>query len=402
MPEYIYKARDTDGKVVTGKMEAENEQQVKTRLREKNIIPTSVVEKQQGFDFKEFVSKFQKVKTKDVSIFSRQFATMVSAGLSLVRALDILEKQSTDKKLKEIIHDVRLKVESGSALAEAFANHPTTFSELYINLTHAGEVGGVLDETLKRVAEFLEKDQELKSKVKSAMTYPTVVLFIAVVICIFLLVSVLPAFADIFNSLGSELPVPTKILLALSAGLRKAWWLFIIGFIGIVAFFKYYTSTPRGQYNWHSLMLKVPVFGMLNRKVTISRFSRTLGTLLSSGVPVMQALEVTGRASGNKVVEKAIDSVRVSIREGETISKPMEATGIFPPMVTQMVEVGEETGNLDAMLDKISDFYDMEVETTLESLTSLLEPIMMVFMGGMVGFIVMAMFMPMFQMINAV
>jgi len=274
------------------------------------------------------------------------------------------------------------------------------FSSLYINLTRAGEVGGVLDETMHRVAEFMEKDQTLRAKVKSAMTYPTVIFFFAIAIVIFLLVFALPSFASMFESVGSDLPFMTKIVIMISDALRNYWLIWIVVVVVIVVAFKQYTKTPKGLYNWHKLLLSLPVFGMLNRKVTVSRFTRTLGTLLSSGVPVMQALEVTGKASGNSVVEKAVESVRVSIREGESISVPMEASGIFPPMVTQMIAVGEETGSLDAMLKKISDFYDMEVEATLDSLTSLIEPLLMAFMGVMVGFIVIAMYLPLFTIIN--
>jgi len=402
MPEFAYKARDPKGQIVSSTMEAESEQAVRNRLRDKNYIVTSITPKGKSFDVSDMMSRFQKVKAKDIAIFSRQFSTMVGAGLSLVRALDILEKQSEDKKFKEIIRDVRLRVEGGAALAEAFAQHPNTFSELFINLTHAGEVGGVLDETLARVAEFLEKDQALKQKVKSAMTYPTFIFIFAVVIVVFMLIFIIPTFVKAFSDLGGDLPGMTKFIVGMSDGLRNYWYFFVVGLIGVVVLFKYYTNTPSGKFKWHQFLLKLPVFGLLNRKVTVSRFSRTLGTLLSSGVPVMQALEVTSKAAGNKVVERAIESVRESIREGETISEPMEESGIFPPMVTQMIAVGEETGNLDAMLDKIAEFYDMEVEATLDALTSLLEPLLMLFVGGMVGFIVIAMFLPMFTIINQI
>lgn len=402
MPQYVYKARDPKGQMVRGTLDADNEQAVRNRLREKNYIVTSIAPKSKSLNVGEIFSSFQKVKTKSLAIFSRQFSTMVSAGLSLVRALDILERQADDKKLKEVIHDVRIRVEGGSALAEAFAAHPATFSELYINLTHAGEVGGVLDGTLARVAEFLEKDQALRAKVKSAMTYPAVVFIMAMGIGFFMLTFVVPNFAKVFEGLDVKMPAMTQFLLDLSNAIKRFWYLFIAFAVGFIIFFRYYTSTPRGKYQWHQILLKIPVLGMLNRKVTVSRFSRTLGTLLSSGVPVMQALDVTSKASGNKVVEKAIESVRASIREGESISVPMEASGIFPPMVTQMIAVGEETGSLDAMLDKISEFYDMEVEATLDALTALIEPLLILFMGGMVGFFVIAMFLPLFTMINAI
>ncbi len=402
MPVYLYKAKDSKGQIVSGQIEAENEQSVKAKLREKNFIITSLSVKSGGFSPKEFIAGFQKVKVKSLTVFSRQFSTMVSAGLSLVRALDILEKQADDKKLQEIIKDIRMKVEGGSALADAFGNHPSTFSDLYINLTHAGEIGGVLDETLSRVAEFLEKDQALKAKVKSSMTYPTVIFVFAIVIVVFLIVFVLPTFAKIFEGLNVKMPAMTQFLINLSVAIRHYYYIFIIGIVAFIFLVRYYINTPQGRYKFDQLMLRMPVFGMLNKKVTVSRFSRTLGTLLSSGVPVMQALDVTSKAAGNKVVEKAIEAVRESIREGESISVPMEKSGIFPPMVTQMISVGEETGNLDAMLKKISEFYDMEVEATLDSLTSLLEPLLMMFMGVMVGFIVIAMFLPMFTLIGSI
>ena len=402
MPIYVYKARDPRGQIVSSTMEAENEQAVRNRLREKNYIITQVAEKGQGFNLKDTIASFQKVKGKNLTIFSRQFATMISAGLSLVRAMDILERQTTDKKLREVVSDVRHKVEEGSALADAFGMHPQTFNSLYINLTRAGEVGGVLDETMNRVAEFMEKDQALKSKIKSAMAYPTIVFMMTVVMVTFMLVFVLPTFKAMFEGLGAQLPKITLIVVNLSNLLRNYWFLWIAGGIGFIILFKWYTKTPRGMFQLHTVQLKLPVFGDLNKKVIVSRFSRTLGTLLTSGVPVMQALEVTGKASGNKVVEKAVDEVRVSIREGESISVPMENSGIFPPMVTQMIAVGEETGSLDSMLKKISDFYDMEVEATLDALTSLLEPLLMVFMGAAVGFIVVAMYMPLFVIVNQI
>ncbi|OQA84081.1 MAG: Type II secretion system protein F [bacterium ADurb.Bin236] len=402
MAQYVYKARDSKGQLVSGTMDADNEQSVRSRLREKNYIATSISLKSKSMNLKEVLAKFQKVKAKNLAVFARQFSTMVNAGLSLVRALDILEKQADDKKLKEIIRDIRLRVESGASLADSFGQHPQTFSDLFINLTHAGEVGGVLDETLSRIAEFLEKDQALRAKVKSSMTYPTIIFIFAIIIVIFMLVFVLPTFTSVFENLNVTMPAMTAMLIKMSDALRGYWYVFIGFAVGAVFLFKYYTNTPKGKFQWHTLLLRVPVFGLLNKKVTVSRFSRTLGTLLSSGVPVMQALDVTGKASGNKVVERSIESVRVSIREGESISVPMEASGIFPPMVTQMIAVGEETGKLDAMLNKISEFYDMEVEATLSALTSLLEPLLMVFMGGMVGFIVVAMFMPMFQLITVI
>lgn len=402
MATFAYKARDPAGQVVSSTMEAESATQVRSRLRERNFIVTSISEKKKGFELKDVMAQFQKVKQKSLAVFSRQFSTMVSAGLSLVRALDVLEQQADDKKLKEVLGDIRRRVEGGSALSEAFEAHPTVFSDLYIHLTRAGEVGGVLDETLDRVAQFLEKDQALRAKIKSAMTYPLAILTFAVVVVFVLVIFVIPTFMMIFDGLGIEVPLMTKMLIGLSVGLRKYPHFILIGIFGIVFVFRSYIKTPKGKMNFHKMMFKLPVFGMLIKKITISRFTRTLGTLLSSGVPVMQAMEVTGKASGNKVVEKAVDNVRESLREGESISAPMERSGIFPPMVTQMIAVGEETGSLDSMLTKISDFYDMEIEATLDSLTSLLEPLLLIFIGGIIGFIVIAMFMPMITIVNSI
>ncbi|MEW5946423.1 MAG: type II secretion system F family protein, partial [bacterium] len=362
---------------------------------------TSIKEKKKGFEVSDFFETFRRVRGKSLTVFSRQFSTMVSAGLSLVRALDVLERQTDDKKLKNVIADVRRRVEGGSSLSEAFETHPTVFSELYANLTRAGEVGGVLDETLARVAEFLEKDQALRAKVKSAVTYPIAILCFAVGVVIFLVYFVIPTFVQIFSGMNLRLPVTTQMLVSLSHFMRSYPLFILAGIVAVVVSVKLYLGTPRGKMQYHRMLFRVPVFGALTSKVTISRFTRTLGTLLRSGVPVMQAMEVTGRASGNLVVEKAVDQVRESLREGENISEPMEKSGIFPPMVTQMIAVGEETGSLDTMLTKISDFYDVEVEATLEALTSLIEPIMIVFVGIVVGFILISMFLPMVQLINA-
>ena len=401
MPVYTYKARDPRGQAITSMMEAESEQVVRSRLRERNFIVTSIQVKKKGFELKDVFDVFRRVRAKSLTIFSRQFATMVGAGLSLVRALDVLERQTDDKKLKEVIADVRRRVEAGSSLSEAFAAHPATFSDLFVSLTHAGEVGGVLDETLGRIAEFLEKDQTLRAKVKSAMTYPIGILIFAVIVVFILMYFVIPTFVQIFTGMNVTMPITTQMLIVFSTALKKYPYIFFGVIIAVVVAARAYIKTSRGKLQYHGLLLRLPVFGALTRKVTISRFSRTLGTLLKSGVPVMQAMEVTGKASGNLVVEKAVDDVRASLREGETISEPMEKSGLFPPMVTQMIAVGEETGSLDMMLSKVSDFYDVEVETTLDALTSLLEPLMIVFVGGIVGFIVISMFLPMVSLINA-
>ncbi len=401
MPIFVYKAKDMSGQVVSSTMEADNEQVVRTRLREKNYIVTQIYEKPATKSIGEILSSFQKVKLKSLTVFSRQFATMISAGLTLVRALDVLSQQTEDRKLRKIVETIKQRVEGGSSLSAAFAEHPETFSELYVNLTKAGEVGGVLDEVMNRLAMFLEKDQEIKGKVKSAMTYPTVIFIFSILIAIFMLVVVLPTFVQMFIDMEIKMPLMTQMIMNLSNFLRTKWYLVIIALGGTITAFKFYTNTPQGRYTYHKFLLSMPVLGILNKKVTVSRFTRTFGTLLGSGVPVLQALDVVAKASGNKIIEEAVMNVRKSIREGESISIPMATCGIFPPMVTQMIAVGEETGALDRMLEKISDFYDMEVSATLEALTSMLEPVMMVFMGGLVGFIVVAMYLPMFTLVSS-
>jgi len=402
MATFVYRARTATGQVVDGTLEAENERMLNSKLLAMNYIPVSIKEQKKGVPLKEVFGRFQKVSLKSLTIFARQFSTMINAGLSLVKCLDILGQQTEDQKLREIIANIRKSVEDGSTLANAFAQYPHVFSPLFINLVRSGEVGGVLDEVMGRLAVFLEKDQILKSKVKSAMTYPTVVLFVAIGIVIFLVTVILPTFMEMFAGLDVELPLPTKMLLFISGVMRRYWWGLILVFgLGVFALLRY-ISTPVGKKQYDRLVLKLPVFGPLNSKVAISRFSRTLSTLLSSGVPVMQGLEVVAKASGNEIVSEAVLTARTSIREGESIAPPLQESGIFPPMVTQMIAVGEETGNLDGMLEKISDFYDMEVDTTINSLTSLLEPVMMVGMGVIVGFIVISMFLPLFTLVSSI
>lgn len=401
---YIYKARTATGQLVNGTLEAENERVLNSKLAAMGYIPVSIQLQKKQVPIQEFLLRFQKVKLKSLVVFARQFSTMISAGLSLVKCLDILAQQTEDIKLREIIKKVRESVESGSTLANAFSQHPQVFSSLFINLVHAGEVGGVLDEVMQRLAIFLEKDQALKTKIKSAMTYPTVVLGFAILIVFGLVTFVLPTFISMFEGMDLELPLPTRILLKVSNFLRNplGGGVTILSIIGGIILLMRYISTPIGKRQYDRFLLRMPVFGPLNSKSAISRFARTLGTLLASGVPVMQALEVTAKSSGNTVIEEAVMTARASIREGESIAGPLSESKIFPPMVTQMIAVGEETGNLDGMLQKISDFYDMEVENTLASLTSLLEPLLMVGIGTIVGFIVISMFLPMFKLIGGI
>lgn len=399
---YSYKARTAVGQLVTGTLEAENEKVLNSKLSAMGYVPVQIQEQKKALDLRSFFIRFQKVSLKSLAIFARQFSTMIDAGLSLVKCLDILAQQTEDDKLREIVKQVRQSVEDGSTLANAFAQFPQTFSPLFINLVNAGEVGGVLDEVMQRLSGFLESDQRLRSKVKSAMTYPTIIMVVAVGVVIFLVTFVLPTFISMFEGMDLELPLPTLFLLGVSNFMRKFWYIAVAGAVGGVMALMRYISTPTGKKMFDRLILKVPVFGPLNRKVAISRFARTLATLLASGVNVMQALEVVAKASGNNVIQEAVMTARSSIREGESIASPLAESEVFPPMVTQMISVGEETGNLDGMLQKISDFYDLEVETTLAALTSLLEPLLMVGMGVVVGFIVISMFLPMFKLIGGV
>lgn len=408
MPIFVFEARDRGGQMLKDIIDAANVRVATQKLQEQGLAVINIKERTAAAamaqtDLMGWFNKMRKVGEQAITVFSRQFATMINAGLAMVRCLDILSEQTEDKKLQQVLIQVRKDVEGGSTLSNALGKHPTVFSTLYTSMVKAGELGGVLDEVLDRLANFMEKDYNLKKRVKSALTYPMVILVMAVFIVAFLVIYILPTFVNLFKGMHLALPLPTRILIAVTEGARNP---FVIGptiaivVVGIMAFNKYVT-TPAGKKQYDRLKLSLPVFGQLNKKVAISRFCRTLGTLLSSGVPIMQALEIVGKASGNEVIAETVSKVRESIREGESIANPLGASGMFPPMVTQMVAVGEETGNLDAMLAKISDFYDTEVEYLLASLTSMLEPIMIVGMGAMVGFIVVSVFLPLYQLIGS-
>jgi type IV pilus assembly protein PilC len=405
MPSFAYQAKDASGKTVNGVIEAENERVLRSKLREMNYYVTGITQKGGGVlnaDLNAVLGKFRGVGEQSLVVFSRQFATMINAGLAMVRCLDVLSVQTEDAQLKPILIAIRRDVEGGSTLASALGKYPKTFSPLFTNMVRAGELGGILDDVLNRLAGFLEKDFNLKKKVKSAMTYPTVILVMAIGIVIFLVTFILPTFIQMFEQMQMKLPLPTMLLMAFTKGVRNPYVL--IPSLAVIAvgyfLFNRYVSTPVGRRQYDAFKLKLPVFGMLIRKVAISRFCRTLGTLLQSGVPIMQALEIVGKASGNEVVAETVSKVRDSVREGESIAVPLQLSGLFPPLVTQMVSVGEETGNLDGMLSKIADFYDTEVDYMLASLTSLLEPMMILGMGFIVGFIVISVFLPLYQIIG--
>lgn len=406
MAVFVAKVRDSKGQAVTKQIEATNITEVRGKLKEQGLFPMEISQKAEGGNLMDAISKKmedrKKVKLKDLTIFSRQFATMINAGVSLVRTLNILAEQTTNPKFRKCISEIRGKVEEGNSLSDALKDYPKVFQKLYVSMVRAGETGGVLDEVLNRLAGFLEKQAKLEGQIKSAMVYPLVVLVVATAIFFFLLTFVLPIFKEMFDSMNAELPAFTQMLINMSTLVRTKG-IFVFGGIALSIWsFKRFINTPYGRKWFDGVMLKAPVFGPLLRKTAVARFTRTLGTLLRSGVPLMQALEIVQDTSGNILVGEAIAKVREAVREGEGLTKKLEETGIFPAMVTQMISIGEETGAMDEMLNRIADFYDNEVEEAVKALTSLLEPLMMVGIGGMVGSIIIGMYLPMFSVIGAI
>lgn len=391
--QFAYKAKDSAGKLTEGLVEAGDQKAAIARLREQKL---SVVEVKPAPVKKKFFKP--KVENKDVVIFSRQLSTLVSAGVPIVQGLSILEQQAENPAFKSVVGNLRTDIEAGLSIADAMKKHPTAFTELYVAMIKAGEVGGILDTILERLSAYLESAEALKAKVKSALMYPIVVFSAAGLITIFLIVFVIPIFKDIFGSFGAELPFLTRIIISISDFLRSKILFMIPPIWGAVWAIKRWAKTEKGAYKVDEISLKLPVFGILLKKVAIAKFSRTLGTLIKSGVPILQGLETVAKTAGNKVIEQAIDNSRNSIKEGGRISDPLRKANIFPPMVIQMISVGEETGGLDNMLTKIADFYDQEVDTAVKGLTSMLEPLIMIFLGIVIGTIVIAMFMPMFSL----
>jgi type IV pilus assembly protein PilC len=399
MPIYIWKGRDSKSGIVSGELTAENEAAVIEALRKRNIIVSSVRNKPKDLMNMSFGAA--KVATKDISIFTRQFATMINAGLPLVQCLEILGSQNDKPAMRKVIEQVKTDVEGGSTLAEAMKRQKATFSELYINMAAAGEAGGILDNILNRLAIYLEKNEALVGKVKRSMIMPVILISVCVGAGGILLIFVIPIFEKMFAEMGAKLPGPTLFVVALSKFLQKWILVIIIAVVGAVVGIKKWYKTDKGQLFLDTWMLKIPVLGDLQQKSAIARFARTLGTLLSSGVAIMDALEITAKTSGNRVVSDAIMFARKSIGGGETISGPLKTMKIFPPMVVQMVAVGEATGGLDEMLNKIADFYDEEVDGAVEGLTAAMEPIIMVVLGLGIGGMVVAMYLPIFSMTSA-
>jgi type IV pilus assembly protein PilC len=400
MPVYLWKGRNLAGEAQSGEIEVGRQEEALDILRKKKILITSMRPKGGGFKLPNIGGSG--VSTKDLAIFTRQFATMISAGLPLVQCLDILAKQSSKPSFGRVIGEVTREVESGSTLTDALGKHKNVYDDLFRNMVAAGEAGGVLDEILMRLANYIEKADALKRKIQSAMVYPAVVLTVALGATSFMLIFIIPTFAKMFSDFGGELPLPTKIVLALSDLLQHYWWVGLLAIAaGVVALQRYY-ATENGKRVIDQMMLKVPVLGDVLLKGAVARFTRTLGTLIASGVPILSGLEITARTAGNKIISEAIMTARASIREGETVSAPLKTSGVFPPMVVQMISVGEQTGALDEMLTKIAVFYEAEVDTAVDTLTSIIEPCMIVVMGGIVGGMVVAMYLPMFKLITVV
>ena len=400
MPVYEYTARDTTGKVLAGAIEAESDTTVTQKLREMGFFITNLHRKTEPVGVEEYIARFRGIGLKDLAIFSRQFSTMVNAGLSLVRTLSILEEQTTQKQLREVIGEIRGDIEGGATLSNALSRHPRAFSNLYVNMVKAGEAGGVLDEVLIRLANFLEKELALRQKIKSATTYPVLLACAALSALLFMTVVIIPQFASFFKELGSNaaLPLPTQIAMGVSELIRHYWYVLVVGIVALLWALRAYVRTPGGKAAYDRVKLRLPILGPVNKKIVIARFSRTFGTLVASGVPIMQALEVVGKAIDNVVIATAVEAVRTSIREGESIAIPLQASGMFPPMVVQMVKVGEETGSLEIMLTKVADFYDTEIENTVASLTSILEPILIVGMGVVIGAMLISLYLPIFNL----
>jgi type IV pilus assembly protein PilC len=404
MQTFAFKALDMSGVAARGEVEAENKSSVASQLRARGLIVLDIEEKKGASDVGDVFARFKRVKANELTIATRQLSTMISSGMSLLRALYVLEEQVENEKFREAWTAVREDVEAGLAFAESLSKHPKIFNELYVAMVAAGETGGILEETLKRVADQLEKDDSLRRQIKAAMMYPMLIGGFAVCVLVALVVFLIPVFEGIFKDFGGDLPAITKFTVALSNLLTHQWYLVIGGISAIVFTFKKWKASPKGREQWDRFKLRIPwQIGQIVQKVCLARFSRTYSALIAAGVPMLQAIEITGKTAGNKVVEKAMDGVRESVKAGGSIAAPMrDEPSAFPLMVTQMIAVGEETGALESMLSKIADFYEDEVAAALKALTSILEPLMIVVVGAIVGFIVVAMYLPMFKVYDQI
>ncbi len=398
MPVFSYRGTNRTGASVTGELTASSKTELQSLLRRQQITPTKMSEKGKEFNLPTFGGG---VTAKELAVFTRQFSVMIDAGLPLVQCLEILASQQENKTFQKVLTGTRSAVEGGSTLSAAMKLYPKVFDPLYTNMVEAGETGGILDTILQRLSTYIEKNVKLQRAVKSASVYPIGVLTIAGGVIILLLWKVVPVFSNLFASMGVDLPLPTKIVIATSHFVGSVFGLLIVvGIVGIVIGLKVWYGTPQGRYAIDAVVLKLPVLGILMRKIAVGRFTRTLGTLISSGVPILEGLDITAKTSGNAVVERALNKVRKSLEEGKSLTDPLKESEVFPGMVTQMIAVGEQTGAMDAMLQKIADFYEEEVDAAVKDLLTALEPIMIVFLGGVVGGVVISMYLPLFSLIG--
>lgn len=403
MQTFVWTGRSREGRQQQGEMAAKSSEEVVSFLRRQNILITSVKAKSRQLQFS-LKGRIPggKVKDKDIVIFTRQFATMIDAGLPLVQCLDILSKQTENKGFAKAIDEVRQDVEGGSTYADALKQHPKIFNNLYVNMVAAGEVGGILDTILARLSKYIEKSMKLKKQIQSAMIYPGTIVSVAIVVITVLLVWVIPIFSQMFADFGGELPAVTQSVIDVSQLVQRNFFYILVALVGLVIGLQRYYKTEAGQRMIDRWVLRLPIFGTLTQKIAVAKFTRTLGTLISSGVPILDGLEIVAKTAGNKIVEEALLMTRQNVSEGKTLAEPLNKSQVFPPMVVQMIAVGETTGALDAMLSKIADFYDDEVDSTVANMTSLLEPMLMVFLGVVIGFIVVAMYLPIFKMAGAI
>jgi type IV pilus assembly protein PilC len=411
MPKFAYKATNKEGKNTFGVIEADNQTLAVQDVRNLGLFPTHIREARRSDEKKALKAKyggginelyFGGLKWKDVVVITRQLATLIDAGLPLLRSLNILTAQLKPSKMRDVLREITNDVQSGGTLSEAMAKHPKAFDRLYVNMVKAGEVGGMLETVLNRLADFMEKRMALQRRVKGAMVYPIFVILAATAIVSFLLVRVVPVFAEIFGDFGATLPAPTQILVDVSEFMKVKWWLLLLGINSVIIFIKLIRKIPLVQRLGDKVSLKLPLIGDLVTKVAVARFARTLGTLLNSGVPILQAMIITRETISNSVIQNAVDHVHDRIKEGDTIAAPLDETKVFPPMVVNMIDVGEDTGSLDAMLNKVADIYDNEVEIAIEAMLSLMEPAIILFLGGVIGFIVIALYMPIFSLGDAI
>jgi type IV pilus assembly protein PilC len=400
--QYAYKVKDAKGKFAEGKVEAVSEAAVAEKLMAMGYVPLDVRPLNVGMQREIKLGRKKRIKLKDLAVFSRQFATMIDAGLTMLRGLTILSEQADNPELRKVLRQVKQDVESGMSLSASFAKTPTVFPPLMINMTRAGEAGGFLDVTMRQIADNFEAEVKLRGKIKAALTYPVVVFILAILMCIGMLVFVVPVFEGMFKDLGGTLPLPTQVLVFLSKSMRYMLPVMIVGTIGFVWWWRKYGKTPRVRNLVDPWKLRLPVFGKLNQKLALARFARNLGTLLSSGVPILQSLEIVSETTGSVVISRALKAVQDSVRRGESVSGPLAEHAVFPPMVVQMIASGEETGAIDQMLSKIAEFYDQEVEATTEALTALIEPLMIAFLGGIVGSMIIALYMPIFKVFDLI